>query len=147
MIRYVYKDKVITVKHTSKWISICCHPIVPVKIKQSLVQKFFDTYIIKNAEQILKESDLVFNNHLTDESGDYRRFYERCGYKCSYKEFLQYAIFPFSLLQLCSYNTGEQIASIDFEPDGDIHLIWIQIDDYTQRNFLFNIIQDTMETF
>ena len=62
----------------------------------------------------------------------------------TFEEFLELAMFPVGIVELLSKNNEEKIAFIDFVPDGDVDLFWIDVYDKEHQQKLLNTIREIL---
>lgn len=132
---------VIKFRVIKKSIEIKCNPIVPAEFKYKFIEKLDQFYTIK----LDNESDFktMRNLKITDEEkNEYLKFYKQNNFKYSFDEFLQLAIFPIGSLEVFSKENNEKIAFIDFVPDGDVNMIWIDVFEDKFQNDLIKLIND-----
>lgn len=135
------ENMVIDVKVINNSIEIKCNPIVPSKFKYQLLEKLGELYTLKKNDKEVYEKVEKFK--ITDEEKkEYLKFYKQNDFHYSFEEFLALTIFPVGTLELLSKENNEKIAFIDFVPDGDVNMIWINVYDKKSRNSLFDLINN-----
>ncbi len=132
---------IIEVKVLKKAIEIKCKPIVPSKFKYQLLEKLGELYALKiNHEEVYEKGG---KTKISDEEKkEYLSFYNQNDFHYSFEEFLELAIFPVETIELLSKANNEKIAFIDFVPDGDVNMIWIDVYDIRNKYILLNIINN-----
>lgn len=131
---------VIDVKAINNSIEIKCKPIVPANFKYKLLEELKSLYILKVEGNI----DFQFDKNPKieeKEKKDFLDFYEHNEFNYSFEEFLELTMFPAGTVELLSKNNEEKIAFIDFVPDGDVDLIWIDVYDKEHQQKLINLIE------
>ena len=131
---------VIGVKAINNSIVIKCKPIVPAKFKYTLLEKLKSLYILKVEGNI----DFQFDKNPKieeKEKKDFLDFYEHNEFNYSFEEFLELTMFPAGTVELLSKNNEEKIAFINFVPDGDVDLIWMDVYDKEHKQKLINLIE------
>lgn len=131
---------VIDVKAINNSIEIKCKPIVPAKLKYKLLEELISLYILKVEGNI----DFQFDKNPKieeKEKKDFLDFYEHNEFNYSFEEFLELTMFPAGTVELLSKNNEEKIAFIDFVPDGDVDLIWMDVYDKEHQQKLINLIE------
>ena len=117
---------VINIKNIKNSIEIKCKPLIPSKFKYSLLELLREHYILATESgeflEDIKPDRLIFDNKI-----EYTSAYIEAGFGCTFKEFLELVCFPIGSVTLLSKENKEKIAHVDFEPDGDVNTIWIEL--------------------
>lgn len=130
---------VIGVKAINNSIEIKCKPIVPAEFKYKLLEKLKSLYTLKVEDNI----DFQFDKNPKieeKEKKEFLDFYEHSEFDYSFEEFLELTMFPTGVVELLSKKNEERIAFIDFVPDGDVDLIWIDVYDKEHQQKLVSLI-------
>lgn len=130
---------VINIKVIKNSIEIKSDPIISSKIKYQLLQKLGEMYSLKTDGKEFSELDGNFNI-TKKEKKEYLKFYKQNNFNYSFEEFLELTMFPVGEIDLYSKERNERIAYIDFEPDGDDNVIWIDIFDKKSKKKLLDLI-------
>ena len=128
----------IQVKAIKDSIEIKCKPIVPADFKYKLLTKLSFNYILKsNGKRLLK----IDKNEITEEEKNkFLNFYNQNSFDYSFEEFTELHMFPIDALEIYTKD-NEKIAFIDFIPDGDVYLIWIDVYEKEYQEKLIDLIQ------
>ena len=117
---------VINMKNNKNSIQIKSKTIIPSKFKYSFLELLREHYILatENCEFIenIKPESLTF-----DEETKYASIYNQSDWNCNFEEFLELVCFPIGSVTLLSKENKEKVALVDFEPDGDVNMIWIEL--------------------
>lgn len=131
---------VINVKAIKNSIEIKCKPIVPARFKYKLLEKLISLYTLKVDDNI--DFQFVKNSKIKEEEKkEILKFYEHNEFNYSFEEFLELTVFPIGTAELLSKKNYEKIAFIDFVPDGDVDVIWIDVYDKEHQQKLIDLIK------
>ena len=131
---------VIDVKVINDSIEVKCKPIVPAQFKYRLLENLQSLYTLKTDDNI--DFQLVANLKIEEErKKEFLECYEHNEFNYSFEEFLELSMFPVGTVELLSKKKEEKIAFIDFVPDGDVDLIWIDVYDREHQQKLINLIK------
>ena len=75
-----------------------------------------------------------------EEKNKFLRFYNQNNFNYSFEEFIELNMFPTDVLEIYTKD-NEKIAFIDFMPDGDVYLIWIDVYEKEYQSKLIDLIQ------
>lgn len=75
-----------------------------------------------------------------DDKIEYTSAYNEADLGCTFEEFLELVCFPIGSVTLLSKENKEKIAYVDFEPDGDVNTIWIELFSSEIKNNLLLLI-------
>ena len=128
----------VKVKAIKDSIEIKCKPIVPYEFKNKLLTKLSFNYILKIDGKIIHNIDKHKINE--EEKREFLNFYEKNNFEYTFKEFIELYIFPISTLEIYT-KSNIKIAFIDFIPDGDVYLIWIDVYEKEYQEKLIDLIQ------
>ena len=117
---------VINVKNIRNSIEIKCKPLIPSKFKYSLLELLCEHYILATESGEFLE-DINPNVLVFDDKSEYTSAYIEADLGCTFEEFLALVCFPIGSVTLLSKENKEKIAHVDFEPDGDVNTIWIEL--------------------
>lgn len=117
---------VINVKNIRNSIEIKCKPLIPSKFKYSLLELLCEHYILATESGEFLE-DINPNILVFDDKREYTSAYIEAGLGCTFEEFVALVCFPIGSVTLLSKENKEKIAHVDFEPDGDVNTIWIEL--------------------
>ena len=128
----------VKVKAIKNSIEIKCKPIVPSDFKYKLFINLSFNFILKsNGKRILK----IDKNEITEEEkNQFLNFYNQNNFDYSFEEFIELHMFPIDALEIYTED-NEKIAFIDFIPDGDVYLIWIDVYEKEYQAKLIDLIQ------
>ena len=128
----------VKVKAIKNSIEIKCKPIVPSDFKYKLFINLSFNFILKsNGKRILK----IDKNEITEEEKNkFLIFYNQNNFDYSFGEFIELHMFPIDALEIYTKD-NEKIAFIDFIPDGDVYLIWIDVYEKEYQAKLIDLIQ------
>ena len=128
----------VKVKAIKNSIEIKCKPIVPSDFKYKLFINLSFNFILKsNGKRILK----IDKNEITEEEkNQFLNFYNQNNFDYSFEEFIELHMFPIDALEIYTKD-NEKIAFIDFIPDGDVYLIWIDVYEKEYQAKLIDLIQ------
>ena len=128
----------VKVKAIKNSIEIKCKPIVPSDFKYKLFINLSFNFILKsNGKRILK----IDKNEITEEEKNkFLIFYNQNNFDYSFGEFIELHMFPIDALEIY-IKDNEKIAFIDFIPDGDVYLIWIDVYEKEYQAKLIDLIQ------
>ena len=119
-------------------IEIKCRPIVPYDFKYKLLNNLSLNYILKSGGKRLLKID---KNKITEkEKNEFLIFYNQNNYDYSFEEFIELNMFPIDVIDIYTKD-NEKIAFIDFIPDGDVCLIWIDVYEKEHQSKLIDLIQ------
>ena len=128
----------VKVKAIKESIEIKCKPIVPFDFKYKLLNKLSFNYILKSKG---KRFNIFDKNKMTEEEkNEFLRFYNQNNFNYSFEEFIELNMFPTDVLEIYTKD-NEKIAFIDFIPDGDVYLIWIDVYEKEYQSKLIDLIQ------
>lgn len=128
----------VKVKAIKESIEIKCKPIVPFDFKYKLLNKLSFNYILKSKG---KRFNIFDKNKMTEEEkNEFLRFYNQNNFNYSFEEFIELNMFPTDVLEIYTKN-NEKIAFIDFIPDGNVYLIWIDVYEKEYQSKLIDLIQ------
>lgn len=131
---------VIDVKVINDSIEVKCKPIVPAQFKYRLLENLQSLYTLKTDDNI--DFQLVANLKIEEErKKEFLECYEHNEFNYSFEEFLELSMFPVGTVELLSKKKEEKIAFIDFVPDGDVDLIWIDVYDREHQQKIINLIK------
>lgn len=128
----------VKVKAIKNSIEIKCKPIVPSYFKYKLFINLSFNFILKsNGKRLLK----IDKNEITEEEKNkFLIFYNQNNFDYSFEEFIELHMFPVDALEIYTKD-NEKIAFIDFIPDGDVYLIWIDVYEKEYQAKLIDLIQ------
>lgn len=128
----------VKVKAIKNSIEIKCKPIVPSDFKYKLFINLSFNFILKsNGKRLLK----IDKNEITEEEKNkFLIFYNQNNFDYSFEEFIELHMFPIDALEIYTKD-NEKIAFIDFIPDGDVYLIWIDVYEKEYQAKLIDLIQ------
>ena len=128
----------VKVKAIKNSIEIKCKPIVPSDFKYKLFINLSFNFILKsNGKRLLK----IDKNEITEEEKNkFLIFYNQNNFDYSFEEFIELHMFPIDALEIYTKD-NEKIAFIDFIPDGDAYLIWIDVYEKEYQAKLIDLIQ------
>lgn len=128
----------VKVKAIKNSIEIKCKPLVPSDFKYKLLTKLSFNYILKSDGKRLLKID---KNEITEEEKNkFLNFYNQNNFDYSFEEFIELHMFPIDALEIYTED-NEKIAFIDFIPDGDVYLIWIDVYEKEYQEKLIDLIQ------
>ena len=128
----------VKVKAIKNSIEIKCKPLVPSDFKYKLLTKLSFNYILKSDGKRLLKID---KNEITEEEKNkFLNFYNQNNFDYSFEEFIELHMFPIDALEIYT-EVNEKIAFIDFIPDGDVYLIWIDVYEKEYQEKLIDLIQ------
>lgn len=128
----------VKVKAIKNSIEIKCKPLVPSDFKYKLLTKLSFNYILKSDGKRLLKID---KNEITEEEKNkFLNFYNQNNFDYSFEEFIELHMFPIDALEIYTED-NERIAFIDFIPDGDVYLIWIDVYEKEYQEKLIDLIQ------
>lgn len=128
----------VKVKAIKNSIEIKCKPLIPSDFKYKLLTKLSFNYILKSDGKRLLKID---KNEITEEEKNkFLNFYSQNNFDCSFEEFIELHMFPIDALEIYTED-NEKIAFIDFIPDGDVYLIWIDVYEKEYQEKLIDLIQ------
>ena len=128
----------VKVKAIKNSIEIKCKPLVPSDFKYKLLTKLSFNYILKSDGKRLLKID---KNEITEEEKNkFLNFYNQNNFDYSFEEFIELHMFPIDALEIYTED-NEKIAFIDFIPDGDVCLIWIDVYEKEHQSKLIDLIQ------
>lgn len=128
----------VKVKAIKNSIEIKCKPLVPSDFKYNLLTKLSFNYILKSDGKRLLKID---KNEITEEEKNkFLNFYNQNNFDYSFEEFIELHMFPIDALEIYT-EVNEKIAFIDFIPDGDVYLIWIDVYEKEYQEKLIDLIQ------
>ena len=128
----------VKVKEIKNSIEIKCKPLVPFDFKYKLLTKLSFNYILKSDGKRLLKID---KNEITEEEKNkFLNFYNQNNFDYSFEEFIELHMFPIDALEIYTED-NEKIAFIDFIPDGDVYLIWIDVYEKEYQEKLIDLIQ------
>ena len=128
----------VKVKAIKNSIEIKCKPLVPSDFKYKLLTKLSFNYILKSDGKRLLKND---KNEITEEEKNkFLNFYNQNNFDYSFEEFIELHMFPIDALEIYTED-NEKIAFIDFIPDGDVYLIWIDVYEKEYQEKLIDLIQ------
>lgn len=128
----------VKVKAIKNSIEIKCKPLVPSDFKYKLLTKLSLNYILKSDGKRLLKID---KNEITEEEKNkFLNFYNQNNFDYSFEEFIELHMFPIDALEIYT-EVNEKIAFIDFIPDGDVYLIWIDVYEKEYQEKLIDLIQ------
>ena len=131
----------VTVKAIKDSIAIKSKPIVPSDFKYKLLNKLLFNYILKSDGKRLLKFD---KNEITEEEkNEFLRFYNQNNFDYSFEEFIELNMFPIDSLEIYTKD-NEKIAFIDFIPDGDVDLLWIDVCKKEYQAKLIDLIQQIL---
>ena len=128
----------VKVKAIKESIEIKCKPIVPFDFKYKLLNKLSFNYILKSKGKRFNKFDK--NKMTEEEKNKFLRFYNQNNFNYSFEEFIELNMFPTDVLEIYTKD-NEKIAFIDFMPDGDVYLIWIDVYEKEYQSKLIDLIQ------
>lgn len=128
----------VKVKAIKNSIEIKCKPLIPSDFKYKLLTKLSFNYILKSdGKRVLK----IDKNEITEEEKNkFLNFYNQNNFDYSFEEFIELHMFPIDALEIYTED-NERIAFIDFIPDGDVYLIWIDVYEKEYQEKLIDLIQ------
>ena len=128
----------VKVKAIKNSIEIKCKPLIPSDFKYKLLTKLSFNYILKSdGKRLLK----IEKNEITEEEKNkFLNFYSQNNFDYSFEEFIELHMFPIDALEIYTED-NEKIAFIDFIPDGDVYLIWIDVYEKEYQEKLIDLIQ------
>ncbi|MBO5328094.1 MAG: hypothetical protein J6B04_02845 [Clostridia bacterium] len=119
-------------------IELTYKPIVPSDFKYKLLNKLSLNYILKSEGKTLLK---IEKNEITkEEKNQFLNFYNQNNFKYTFEEFIELNIFPVGTLEIYTKDNNK-IAFIDFMPDGDVYLIWIDIYKKEYQTKLIELLQ------
>lgn len=128
----------VKVKAIKDSIEIKCRPIVPSDFKYKLFINLSFNYILKSGGKRLLKID---KNEITEEEkNEFLIFYNQNNFDYSFEELIELHMFPIDVLEIYTKD-NEKIAFIDFIPDGDVYLIWIDVYEKEYQSKLIDLIQ------
>lgn len=128
----------VKVKAIKNSIEIKCKPLIPTDFKYKLLTKLSFNYILKSDGKRLLKID---KNEITEEEKNkFLNFYSQNNFDYSFEEFIELHMFPIDALEIYTED-NEKIAFIDFIPDGDVYLIWIDVYEKEYQEKLIDLIQ------
>lgn len=128
----------VKVKAIKNSIEIKCKPLVPSDFKYKLLTKLSFNYILKSDGKRLLKID---KNEITEEEKNkFLNFYNQNNFDYSFEEFIELHMFPIDALEIYT-EVNEKFAFIDFIPDGDVYLIWIDVYEKEYQEKLIDLIQ------
>ena len=128
----------VKVKAIKNSIEIKCKPLIPSDFKYKLLTKLSFNYILKSDGKRLLKID---KNEITEEEKNkFLNFYNQNNFDYSFEEFIELHMFPIDALEIYTED-NERIAFIDFIPDGDVYLIWIDVYEKEYQEKLIDLIQ------
>lgn len=128
----------VKVKAIKNSIEIKCKPLIPSDFKYKLLTKLSFNYILKSDGKRLLKID---KNEITEEEKNkFLNFYSQNNFDYSFEEFIELHMFPIDALEIYTED-NEKIAFIDFIPDGDVYLIWIDVYEKEYQEKLIDLIQ------
>ena len=128
----------VKVKAIKNSIEIKCKPLIPSDFKYKLLTKLSFNYILKSDGKRLLKID---KNEITEEEKNkFLNFYNQNNFDYSFEEFIELHMFPIDALEIYTED-NEKIAFIDFIPDGDVYLIWIDVYEKEYQEKLIDLIQ------
>lgn len=138
---YASRENFIEVKVINSAIAIRRNPIIPTEFKYKLLEKLGERYTVKDKEKDQEISGKVEKIKLTDsEMEKCLDFYRQNNFKYSFEEYLECKSFPIDTLELFSMEDNTKIALVDFVPDGDVNLVWIDVYNANYKNSLVGLI-------
>ena len=128
----------VKIKAIKNSIEIKCKPIVPSDFKYKLLTKLSFNYILKfDGKRLLK----IDKNEITEEEKNkFLIFYNQNNLDYSFEEFIELHMFPIDVLEIYTKD-NQKIAFIDFIPDGDVYLIWIDVYKKEYQSKLIDLIK------
>ena len=129
------------IKFSKNHIQIRTLYMVSAQYKRALLfelSRFFD---LKNSDDIPIKDEMLVNQINEQDVGAYREYYEEGNFKCSFDVFLEWCSFTLSEVRIYIKDSTVCVASINFEPDGDIHTVWIDVFDAKYLSKLRNVIR------
>ena len=133
------KIMVINVKNIRNSIEIKCKPLIPSKFKYSLLELLREHYILTTESGEIID-DIKPDRLTLSDKMEYTSAYNEAGFGCTFEEFLELVCFPIGSVILLSKENKEKLAYVDFEPDGDVNMIWIELFSSEIKNDLLLLI-------
>ena len=133
------KIVVMNIKNIKNSIEIKCEPIIPSEFKYSLLDLLNEHYILTTESGDLLEN-VKPDRSIFDNKIEYTSAYVEADLDCTFEEFLELVCFPVGSVILLSKEDKEKIAYVDFEPDGDINTIWVEVAHSAIKNKLLLLI-------
>lgn len=128
----------VKIKAIKNSIEIKFKPIVPSDFKYKLLTKLSFNYILKSDGKRLLKID---KNEITEEEKNkFLNFYNQNNFNYSFEEFIELHMFPIDAVEIYTKDNNK-IAFIDFVPDGDVYLIWIDVYEKEYQSKLIDLIQ------
>ena len=126
-------------KNIKNAIEIKCNPLIPAKFKYSLLELLREHYILATESGEILD-DIKPDTLKLDDKIEYTSAYNEADLGCTFEEFLELVCFPIGSVTLLSKENKEKIAYVDFEPDGDVNTIWIELFSSEIKNNLLLLI-------
>ena len=115
------------IKYSKKHIQIRASYMVPAQYKRALILELRRSFELKNSDDAPIKDDMLVNQMNEQDVDAYRECYEEGRFKCSFDTFLEWCSFTLSEVKVYLKGSTICVATIDFEPDGDIHTVWIDV--------------------
>ena len=133
----------IKIKKYKDSIAIKCTPLIPSEFKYSLLDALSKHYILtaENGEVI---EDIKPDKPEFDEA-EFKPAYLEADLGCTFEEFLELVQFPVGSVTLMSKEGKGKIAHLDFEPDGDVNMVWIDVFCSEIKNDLVLLIESVLQ--
>lgn len=131
------------IKQYKNSIAVKCTPLIPSEFKYSLLDSLSKHYILtaENGEVI---EDIKPDKPEFDEA-EFKPAFLEADLGCTFEEFLELVRFPVGSVTLMSKEGKGKIAHLDFEPDGDVNMVWIDVFCSEIKNDLLCLIESVIE--
>ncbi len=142
-IKNIWQKNVIRIRYTKKRIQINASYMVTAQHKRALIHELSRCFDLKNSDDCPIKDDMLVN-HIDEQDVDkYRTCFEEGRFKCSFDTFIEWSSFTLSGVKIYLKGSTICVATIDFEPNGDIHTVWIDVLDPKYMNKLRSAISRT----
>ena len=121
-----------------------CHAIQAMNEHTPLVANYVNensSYYVIDNKRNRKIRIVKYKIPVTEEEKNkFLNFYNQNNFDYSFEEFIELHMFPIDALEIYTED-NERIAFIDFIPDGDVYLIWIDVYEKEYQEKLIDLIQ------
>ena len=129
------------IKYSKKHIQIRASYMVPAQYKRALILELSRSFDLKNSDDVPIIDDMLVNQMNEQDVDAYRECYEEGRFQCSFDTFLEWCSFTLPEVKIYSKDSTDCVATIEFEPDGDIHTVRIEVFDAKYLSKLRNVIR------